>query len=164
MKHHLLKYVKPVLVLLLAVLGLCVPLPAGSAEDRPVVLMIARGAAPYDGERSLKVAIDKEANAIIDKLNGLGYIVEVASVDGKDIQAAGSTLKVDKKLADVQVAHYVGVIIPCMTTIYVPQSAVKIVQDMHSRNLPVAAQNGAVVVLDAAGVLKGRNYSTGEDM
>ncbi len=80
------------------------------------------------------------------------------------IQAAGSTLKVDKKLADVQVTHYAGVIIPCMTTINVPPSAVKIVEDMHSRNLPVAAQNGGVVVLDAAGVLEGRNYSTGEDV
>jgi hypothetical protein len=71
MKHHPLKHVKYILVLLLSILGLSMPIPAGSAEERPVVLMIARSAAPYDGERSLKVAIDKEDNAIIDKLNGL---------------------------------------------------------------------------------------------
>ena len=130
-------------------------------KNKPVVLLIARGEAPVAGETSLKIAIDKEANTIIGKLNGLGYAVEVASEDGKDIQAAGSTLKVDKKLADVQVTDYVGVIIPCMTSGNF-KSGLKIVQDMQSRNLPVAAQNGGVLVLAAAGVLKGRNYSIGE--
>ena len=133
----------------------------GVTHNKPVVLLIARGEATAGGEPSLKIAIDKEANAIIGKLNGLGYTVEVASEDGKNIQAGGSTLKVDKKLADVQVTDYVGVIIPCMSSGNI-LSGLKIVQDMHSRNLPVAAQNGGVLILATAGVLKGRNYSIGE--
>jgi hypothetical protein len=159
MTRHPVKFVKSILVLLLSIAGLAIPLSAGYAQDRPVVLLIARGDNPPLGEASLKVAIDKEVNTIISKLNGLGYAVDVASENGKDITAAGSTLKVDKKLADVQATHYSGVVIPYMSHVNVPAEAVKIVQDMQSRNLPVAAQNGGVLVLDVAGALKGRNYA-----
>jgi hypothetical protein len=150
-------------VLLLSIVGLAAPLSSGSAQDKPVVLLIVRSENPYAGQASLKVAIDKEAGTIIGKLNALGYGVDVASEDGKDIHAGGSTLRVDKKLADVEVTHYAGAIIPCMTTSDFPSSAVKIVKDMHSRHVPVGAQNGGVIILDRAGVLKGRNYSIGED-
>jgi hypothetical protein len=163
MKRHLAGYIRPVLVLLVSVLGLCLALTAVRAEDKPVVLLIARGDAPYDGERSLKVAIDMEANTIISKLNALGYGVDVASEDGKDIHAGGSTLKVDTKLADVQIERYAGVIIPCMTTGTVPQTAVKIVQGVSVRKLPVAAQNSGVLVLASAGLLKGRDYAIGPE-
>ena len=159
MNRHPLKFVKSVLVLLLSIVGLAIPLSSASAQDKPVVLMIARGADPPQGEASLKIAIDKEVSAIISKLNALGYAVDVASDDGKDIIVQGSTLKVDKKLSDVEAANYVGVIVPCMVHVNVPPDAVKILQNMQSRNLPVAAQNGGVLVLDAAGLLKGRNYS-----
>jgi len=128
MNYYLLKCVKSILVLLLSVVGLAIPLSSVSAQDKPVVLLIARGADPPQGEASLKVAIDKEVSAIISKLNALGYAVDVASEDGKDIAAQGSTLKVDKKLADVQPANYVGVIVPCMVHVNVPPDAVKIVQ------------------------------------
>lgn len=164
MNRHSLKFVKSFLVLLLSIVGLAIPLSAKSAQDKPVVLLIARGDNPPQGEASLKIAIDKEVNTIISKLSGLGYAVDIASEDGKDITAAGSTLKVDKKLADVQAANYVGVVIPCMVQVYVPTAAVKIVQDMQSKNLPIAAQNGGVLVLDAAGVLKGRNYAIGSEL
>ena len=115
MTHYPVKFVKSILVLLLSIVGLAVPLSGGSGQDRLVVLLIARGDNPPLGEASLKVAIDKEVNAIIRKLNGSGYAVDVATEDGKDITAAGSTLKVNKKLADVQVTDYDGVIIPFMS-------------------------------------------------
>ena len=85
----------------------------GSAQDRPVVLLIARGDNPPLGEASLKVAIDKEVNTIITKLNGLGYATDRRlSEDGKDIAAAGSTLKVNKKLSDVQDSNYMVLLYP----------------------------------------------------
>jgi putative intracellular protease/amidase len=165
MKHHLAGYIRPVLVLLMSVLGLCLALPTVRAEDKPAVLLIARDEQPFSfGEQSVKIAIDKEVATIVNKLSALGYTVDVASEDGKDIQAAGSTLKVSKKLAEVDVAKYVGVIIPCMVHGNVPPSAVKIIQDMQSKGLPVAAQNGGVLVLGAAGVLKDRNYSVGDGL
>ena len=164
MNHHFFKFVKSLLVLLLLVVGLATPLSAVSAQDKPIVLLIARGADPPQGEASLKFAIDNEVAAIVSKLNAAGYAVEVATEDGKDITAQGSMLKVDKKLADVQPTNYVGVIVPCMVHVNVPADAVKIVLDMQSRNLPVAAQNGGVLVLDAAGLLKGRNYSIAQEL
>jgi hypothetical protein len=45
----------------------------------------------------------------------------------------------------------------------VPLAAIKIVQDMQSRGLPVA-QNGGVLALASAGLLKGRNDSIGDGM
>ncbi len=65
MRYQPLLCVNYILVLLLSILCLSIPQPAASAEDKPVVLMIARGDAPVAGETSLKVAIDKEANTII---------------------------------------------------------------------------------------------------
>jgi len=112
----------------------------------------------------VKIGIDREAGMIIGKLNAYGYAVDVATADGKDIQAGGSTLKVNRKLADVEVDRYVGVIIPCMSAGGAPAEAVKIVQEMQSRNLPIAAQNGGVLILDAAGLLKGRTYAAGRDI
>jgi putative intracellular protease/amidase len=160
MAHFPTKFAK---ILLLSIVGLAAPLSGGSAQDKPVVLLIARGDAVY-GATALERGIDKEANVIIRKLNEQGYAVEVATEDGKDLQAGGSKLKVDEKLADVKVTRYAGVIIPCMNNTTVPASAVKIVQDMHGRGVPVAAQNGGVLILGAAGVLKERNYAISDDL
>ncbi len=165
MKLRSLKLVPSVAVLLFSIFGLSIPPSPGHAQDKPTVLMIARmDMAPVAGEAGVKVGIDQEANVMIGKLNAFGYAVDVASDDGKDIQAGGSTLKVDKKLADVDSSRYVGVIIPCMTAGWPPSDAVRIVSEMQSRNRPVAAQNGGVFVLDAAGALEGRNYAAGRDI
>lgn len=157
--------VRSIAVLVLSIVGLSAPLSPASAQDKPTVLMIARmDMAPVAGEAGVKVGIDREAKVMISKLNAFGYAVDVASDDGKDIQAGGSSLKVDKKLADVNSSRYVGVIIPCMTAGWAPPEAVRIVSEMQSRNLPVAAQNGGVFVLDAAGTLEGRSYAVGRDI
>ena len=155
---------KTVLVLLLSLLALCIPVLTGSSQEKPVVLLIARGESTAMGEVALKFEIEKEVNTIINKLNSLGYAVEVASESGKLIQAGGSKLPVDKKLADVQVQNYVGVIIPCMGEVQnaIPKGSVKIVQDLYNRNVPVAAQHSGVIILGAAGLLRGRNYAIGE--
>jgi hypothetical protein len=159
MKRRPLRGVGFVLVLLVSTLGLFFATSDAKAEDRPAVLLIARGDSPRTEENGLKIGIDVEVHSIISKLYAFGYAVDVASESGKDINIEGSTLKVDKKLADVQVEHYVGVIIPCMTTISLSVPAITIVRDMHARNLPIAAQDGGVKVLDAAGILKGRNHA-----
>ena len=126
--------------------------------------MIARDDAPPFGETSLKIAIDKEVNTFIGRLGALGYAVDVASENGKDISAGGSTLTVDKKHAEAKITHRVCVIIPCMVQGNVPTSAVKIAQDMPSRNMPAAALNGGVLILAGAGVLEGRNYAIGQNL
>jgi hypothetical protein len=131
------KSMKTALFLLLSFLALCFPALAVGAEEKPVVLLIARGETTVGGQATLKVEIEKQVDTIIDRLNALGYAVDVASESGELIQAGESTLKVDKKLADVEVQNYVGVIIPCMGEKEgaIPQRAVKIVQDMYSRRL-----------------------------
>jgi putative intracellular protease/amidase len=153
--------VKSLLVLPLLLLGLCLP---SLADDKPVVLLIARGETTVGGAATLKYEIDKEVSAIISKLNAFGYAVDVASESGKLIQAGESTLTVGAKLADVQVDRYAGVIIPCMGEREgaVPQQAVKIVQDLNAKNLPVAAQHSGVEILGAAGLLKNRDFAVGE--
>jgi len=155
---------KTLLVILLSALSLCVSALPGNAQDKPAVLLIARGEASPGGERALKTDIDKEANTIIDRLHALGYAVDVASESGNPIQAGGSELKVNMKLSDVQVQRYIGVIIPCMAQPHdtIPPEAVKILQEAKNTNIPVAAQQSGVEILGAAGLLKGRNYAVGE--
>src|SRR5271166_543198 len=100
MRSHPLKFVKPILLLLLSIF-----LPVANAEEKPIVLLIARDDAPPFGETSLKIAIDKEVNTFIGRLGALGYAVDVASENGKDISAGGSTLTVDKKHAEAKITH-----------------------------------------------------------
>ncbi len=88
----------------------------------------------------------------------------MATVSGQPIVAPTTTLKPDLKLADVKVADYVGLIMPCMAVGWPPgppvaPEAVAIVQQAVAEGKLVAAQLGSVAILAEAGVLKGKRYA-----
>jgi putative intracellular protease/amidase len=164
--------------LVAAILAVGVLLMVGSSGDKPAVLLIVRGETtvnlglmmgkdvyPIGNSISLGMMIEKEVTPIVNKLNEAGYAVVIASESGASIRAGGAELNVDKKLADVQIQDYVGVVIPCMAEMpnAIPKKAVEIIQSAHTRNLPLAAQNSGVLILGSAGMLDGKNYAIEAD-
>lgn len=87
----------------------------------------------------------------------------MASASGRPVGGPITTLEPDLKLADVEVADYVGLIIPCMAvgtwTAAIAPEAVAIVKQAVAEGKPVAAQRGGVVIVAQAGVLAGRRYA-----
>jgi putative intracellular protease/amidase len=154
------------LLLFAATVLLSIPLVVGGAGEKPVVLLIARGetAAQAVGVAGLELEMQKEVIPMVSKLNEAGFSVEIASASGATIKAGQSELKVDKKLADVNIQDYVGIIIPCMGEIprAIPQKAVEIIKTANSRNMPLAAQMSGVELLGAASVLDGKNFAVGD--
>ena len=138
----------------------------GSSGEKPTVLMTARGetAPQIVGIYGLQLEIQREEIPMLHKLNNAGYAVVIASESGAKIMAGQAELNVDKKLSDVEVQDYVGVIVPCMGEVAgaIPQKAVQIIQNAYRRNLPIAAQMSGVMILGAAGVLQGKNFTIGE--
>ena len=152
-----------VLLAIIAILGL--GSTASVAAQKSAVLLIARGetATRAVGVAGLELEIQKEVIPMVSKLNAAGFAVEIASMSGAAIKAGQSELRVDKKLADVNIQDYVGIIIPCMGEIprAIPPEAVEIIKTANSRNMPLAAQMSGVELLGAAGVLDGKNFATG---
>ncbi len=144
------------ILLSMAVFGILVP-----AEGGPKVLLI-----PREGDsKHKKLALTKEVGVMTKMLKKAGFEVVVATVKGKPIVAYPfpvTTLEPDLKLNDVNVADYIGFIMPCMAvgwTYPVAPEAVAIVKQAVDEGKPVAAQLGSVMILAEAGVLKGKRYA-----
>jgi putative intracellular protease/amidase len=142
----------------LAIVGI---LMMGCASKRPLVLLIAR-----ETSDNMTLMIEKEVKPIIQKLTEAGYAVTVASESGTKLKTENAQLEVNKKLSNVTVKDYVGVVVPCMaaggTEKEIPQSAVQIVADAGKAGLPLAAQQSGVRILGLAGVLTGKDYAIAE--
>jgi hypothetical protein len=124
------------------------------------VLLIAR-----ENSADMALMIGKEVDPIIQDLTAAGFDVTIASDPGTDITSGQTTLKVNASLAEVNVAEYVGLIIPCMaaggTVNSVPPAAVDIVSKENQKGAAIAAEQSGVQILGAAGVLQGRKYAIG---
>jgi putative intracellular protease/amidase len=89
----------------------------------------------------------------------------VATESGETIRDSlqNPALKPDLKLADVRVSDYVGIIMPCMGSIILYETAtpaeISLVKEAVFQGKPIAAQHGAVHILVQAGVLEGKKYS-----
>jgi len=104
--------------------------------------------------------LTREAQVMKAMLQEAGFNVLSATPSGRLVGGAAVSLQPDLKLDDVQIADYVGVMVPCMGSNDPPNTkAVEIVSQAWKLGKPLAAQNGGVFTLGAAGVLQGRRFA-----
>jgi putative intracellular protease/amidase len=134
---------------------------AGAFGQTPLkVLMIPREGYSQD----LDLMISKEIGVMANLLTSAGFIVDIATTSGSPIVGTTEKIKHVKRLAEVNVDDYAGLIMSCMAVGLFPgppvaPEAVLAVQKTLASGKPVAAALGSVNVLAEAGVLKGKKYS-----
>jgi len=124
------------------------------------VLMIPREGSSQD----LDLMISKEVGMMTKLLNSAGFAVDVATSSGSPLIGTAQRIDNVKRLAEVNVSDYAGVILPCMAVGLFPgppvaPEVILVVQKTLSSGKPVAAALGSVNILAEAGVLKGKRYS-----
>lgn len=127
------------------------PPPETRMNDQPVLVLVAPGFEEI------------ELTAPVDILRRLGIKVVLAGVQGLSVEGAhGMTLQADMLLVDVESAEYRGVILPGGQGAWLLRdtaAALAVVKDMHKSGKLVAAICAAPFVLEAAGVLGGRQIT-----
>ena len=125
--------------------------------DENTVLMFIR-----EGSRNLEVMLEEEVQLMKDMLEAEGYQVEIATVDGEDLQAGSVSIAVNHKIADVDMDDFGAIALPCMApppgSPY-EEEVVQLVQLAAASDKPIAASRGAVGYLAEAGVLQGKRYA-----
>ncbi len=129
-------------------------------QTLPKVLMIPREGFSQD----LDLMLTKEVGVMTSMLKDAGFEVVLATRSGSPIIGSTSTLKPDKRLDQINLGDYVGVILPCMAVGSIPgppiaPETIALVQQAMAAGKPVAAQMGSVIILAHAGVLKGKKYA-----
>ena len=129
-------------------------------QTSPKVLMIPREGFSAD----IDLMLTKEIGVMTSMLKDAGFEVVVATRSGMPIVGSTSTLKPDKRLDQVNLNDYVGVVLACMAVGGIPgppiaPESIAIVQQAVAAGKPVTAQMGAVIILAHAGVLKGKKYT-----
>jgi len=129
-------------------------------QAAPKVLMIPREGFSED----IDLMLTKEIGVMTSMLKDAGFEVVVATRSGSPIIGSKSTLKPDKRLDQVNLNDYAGVVLACMAVGSIPgppiaPEAIAIVQQAVAAGKPVTAQMGAVIILAHAGVLKGKKYT-----
>jgi len=128
------------------------------------VLMIPREGYSSD----LDLMIKMEVGVMTILLKNAGFGVDIATTSGSAI--VGPTQKIEKisRLSEVNLDDYAGVIMACMAVGSFPgpavsPEAVAMVKKALADGKPVAAQQGAIIILAEAGVLKGKKYAFERD-
>jgi len=108
--------------------------------------------------------LKEEVGVMTSMLEEAGFEVIVATASGEPIKAQTTELIPDLKLADVKVNDYVGIIMPCMAKGAVPlwhasPQEISLVKEAVAQGKPIAAQQGAIIILAEAGVLVGKEYT-----
>jgi len=121
------------------------------------VLMIPREGFSSD----IQLMLTKEVGVMTSMLKEAGFEVVVTTRSGQDIIGSTSTLKPDRRLDQVNLDDYMGIIMPCMAVGGIPgppiaPETITIVQQAVAAGKPVAAQMGSVIILAHAGVLKSK--------
>lgn len=158
-------------------LFVCLPQQYISAGSGDKVLLIIR---ERSGSADIQLMRTNEAILMKQTLEEAGFRVEVASASGRTFLIKKITLESDLKLAEVNMADYVGFIITCSNLdvntnndpkvalafgeTYVKPEEVTIAKQIMSIGKPVAAQDKGVVILAQAGVLVGKRYSYESDI
>jgi|APGre2960657505_1045072.scaffolds.fasta_scaffold00375_4 protease I len=146
------KYLKTLLIA-----ALLFPSTMLFSQDAEKVLMLVR-----DGSRDLELMVHDEVLVMKQMLEAAGFVVEVATVDGKDLIVDGVTLQVDHVVADLSMDTYAGLLLPCMgpaAGATVEAKVVELVKAADAAGKPIAASRSSVEFLAEAGVLEGHNYA-----
>jgi putative intracellular protease/amidase len=141
--------------LALGFLAFLTPDTVAGQEKR--VLMILKDGPSLDMEYMLT----EEVAVMRSILEGAGFGVVTASPSGQPLGAGGTTLTPDMRLAEVDMADYEGVILPCLA-VEEEQSTLEaeaLVRAALFSGKPVAAQTGSVVTLARAGLLQGKKFA-----
>ena len=149
---------------IVTVASLCMFAGPAVAQHGGKVLLIIRDAKVAE-PAYLDWMITKEAGVMKETLQKAGYQVEAASPTGEPWGTPGHTLKIDRKLKDVNVADYKAIVIPCMA---IDSDALHpdldvVIKAAVKQGTPVAAQNGGVVMLGKAGALAGKRYAVSDE-
>ena len=118
------------------------------------VLVIVR-----DGSENLEGTILKELDPMLGMLKCAGISVALATSSGERVAIDKASFTPDLKLEAVRIGDYDGLLIPCMASVLRTEEVVLIVRDASAAGIPIAAGDGAVFNLAAAGVLKGKRYA-----
>lgn len=149
------KLVNKIIAKALLTVSLILSVPVFADEN--TVLMFIR-----EGSRNLEVMLEEEVQLMIDMLEDEGYRVEIATVDGKDLQAGSVSIAVDYRIADVDMDDFGAVALPCMAPppgSPLESEVVQLVKAASASDKPIAASRGAVGYLAEAGVLQGKRYA-----
>jgi putative intracellular protease/amidase len=152
-----------VTVLLLIGMGISLT-PEVYGQSAGKVLLIPREGSSVD----LDLRIKMEVGVMNLLLKNAGYEVDMATSSGQAI--LGPTQKLDKikRLADVKLGDYKGIILACMAVGAFPgapvsQEAVGLVKQALAEGKPVAANSNSGIVLAEAGLLKGKKFAFQRD-
>jgi putative intracellular protease/amidase len=128
------------------------------------VLLIPREGSSLD----LDLMIKMEVGVMTLLLKRAGFEVDIATTSGQPM--FGPTQKLDniKKLGEIDLNNYKGIILACMAVGSFPgapvsQEAVALVKKALSDGKLVAANSNSGIVLAEAGVLKGKKYAFQRD-
>ena len=133
---------------------------ARASKQKPKVLLFIRKGTPHRIELMLK----EEVGVMTSMLEEADFEVIVATASGEPIKAQTTKLIPDLKLADVKVNDYLGIIMPCMAKGAVPSwhaspEEISLVKEAVAQGKPIAAQQGAIIILAEAGVLVSKKYT-----
>lgn len=125
--------------------------------DTPRVFLYVR-----DGSRDLDRMLVQEVGVMQQMLEDAGYRVDIATPGDRPLVTDARSLEPGVKLADVDIADYAGLVLPCMAPARgfdMPERVDKLVAEAIELGLPVAASRGSVESLANAGALVGRKYA-----
>jgi|GEM_PF-1498125 len=153
------------ILVMFTVLGSLIAGQSLFAESRGKVLIIMRPNNPADDPANPPKLIGdymilREFGVMKTALMDAGFTVVVATENGDPVEGQTVSVKPDLKLSDVKAADYKGIMLPCMHSASNPPEAVRIIKDAIAKGVPIAAQNGGVLLLGMAGGLKGKKFTT----
>lgn len=123
---------------------------SNSSENNKVLMI------PREGSENLAIAISQESDVMLKILTDDGFEVIIATDSGKELKTGNYQLIPDFKLSEVSAKDYSGIIMPCMNAGTDPKKvskeAIRIVKEAVKTDIPIAAQLGSVLVLEAAEV------------
>ena len=121
---------------------------------------------PREGGHYEDYVIIEEPVVMKAMLEQAGFKVIVATISGANVEGQNYNLNTDKKLSDVNVKDYAGIIMACMAVgqseWHARPDEISLVQEAVAHDILIAAQQGSVIILAEAGVLAGKKYSYGE--
>lgn len=142
--------------MVILVLGIGFTLYANGRKEK-VLLYIRSGESLFS-----EYLVEHEFDVMAGMIGQAGFKVVVVTDTGKPVKVLSgeSTLiEPDKKLTEIEVDDYVGIIMPCMSqghVSHVDPVLILIIEEAVKQGKPIAAQHAAIEILADAGVLKGK--------
>jgi len=115
-----------------------------------------------NGSRALDLMLTKEVAVMKNLLESAGYGVDIATASDEPMVGETTSLTPTVKLAEVDMANYVGIVLPCMGPAAgypMPEKVAALVAQAVMLGLPVAASRGSIGTLTKAGGINYRKYS-----